>query len=454
MRLVAQPLAGRGSENGGAQRRSFQGRARPPGDKSMSHRALMFGAVADGETVIDGLLEGADVLHTAAAMAALGAAVEQVGPNRWRVIGRGAQGLASPRAPLDFGNAGTGVRLAMGLIAGHPAFATFIGDQSLSGRPMARILKPLEQMGARWLARDANFLPAALQGSADLRAITYESPTASAQIKSAVLLAGLRAHGETVVIEPHASRDHTERMARAFGAAVESAATSDGRHAARVRGGQPLFGQSVTVPGDPSSAAFPAAAALIAGAGDLLLEDVGLNPLRTGFFEVLQTMGAQIRVLDEEVIAGEPMGLLQIKSTGGLRPAVPDPAKMASMIDEAPILAALAAFAEGETIISGAAELRIKESDRLALMAQGLRACGVDVDERPDGLVVFGRGPGSVRGGAEIETHGDHRIAMSFLVLGLGAQEPVIVRDADMIGTSFPGFASFMAGLGADIRPI
>jgi 3-phosphoshikimate 1-carboxyvinyltransferase len=442
MRLIARP--------GGA----IQGRIRPPGDKSMSHRALLLGAAAGGETRIDGLLEGADVLNTAGAMRALGASVEQTGATQWRVRGVGDAGFTAPLAPLDFGNSGTGARLAMGLLAGYPILTLFIGDESLSGRPMRRILAPLELMGAKGLARDGGLLPVALQGARPLTAIAYDSPTASAQIKSAVLLAGLHADGRTTLTEPHSSRDHTERMLTGFGAPVISEDLPDGRRKVSVAGGARLEGRAVTVPADPSSAAFAAAAALIAPKSEVILDDVGLNPLRAGFFEVIRAMGAMVRVLDQDELAGEPFGLLQVRAQGALQAASPAPGAIAAMIDEIPILAALAAFAEGETVISGAAELRVKESDRIALMAQGLRACGVDVEERPDGMAIRGRGPGGVRGGAEITTHGDHRIAMSFLVLGLGAREPVIVDQADMIATSFPDFAGFMGRLGANIRAV
>lgn len=442
MRLEARP--------GGA----IQGRARPPGDKSISHRALMLGAIAQGRTRIDGLLQGADVLATAAAMAALGAEVEQLPGGVWQVTGRGEKGLAAAERPLDFGNSGTGARLAMGLCAGYPILTVFTGDKSLSGRPMRRILTPLEQMGAKTLCREGGLLPAAVQGARPLLPIHYQSPTASAQIKSAVLLAGLNAAGTTRLTEPHASRDHTERMTAAFGARVTSEDLPGGARRVAIEGPARLEGQHVVAPADPSSAAFAAAAALIAPKSEVILEDIGLNPLRTGFFEAIKAMGAMVRVLDEDIAAGEPYGMMQVRAQGPLQGVRPDPAGIASMIDEVPILAALAAFAEGETVISGAEELRVKESDRLALMARGLRACGVDVEEKPDGLIIQGRGPGGVKGGAVIETHGDHRIAMSFLVLGLAAQQPVVVDEAEMIATSFPDFAGFMGRLGADIREV
>lgn len=439
MRLRARPSA------------PLRGRARPPGDKSISHRALILGAIANGETEIDGLLEGEDVLRTAAAMRAFGSDVERLSVGRWKVKGRGVAGLAEPESALDFGNSGTGVRLTMGAASGYPVSAIYLGDESLSRRPMARVTAPLAQMGANVIARADGRLPVAIRGAERPTAIAHESDAASAQVKSAVLLAGLRAEGLTSVTEPGSSRDHTERMLEAFGAAVESVLLPDGRLRVAVRGPARLIGQHVAVPGDPSSAAFPAAAALVTGSADLLIEDVGLNPLRTGFFDTLREMGAGVDLMDEGMSSGERYGLLRIRPGQGLRGVSPPAARAPTMIDEYPILAVLAAFAEGETRLVGAAELRVKESDRIAMTVKGLRACGVEAEELPDGLVVRGCGPKGVRGGAEIETLGDHRIAMAFLVLGLGAQEPVVIDRADMIATSFPDFAGFMRALGGDI---
>jgi 3-phosphoshikimate 1-carboxyvinyltransferase len=438
MRLQSRPAA------------PIRGRARPPGDKSISHRALILGALAEGTTEITGLLEGEDVLNTAAAMRAFGADVTQAGAGRWRVAGRG--GLRQPAAPIDFGNSGTGVRLTMGAGAAFPIAATYTGDASLSRRPMARILKPLEAMGARTEARHGGLLPATVHGGA-LHPIAYDSPHASAQIKSAILLAALGADGETVVSEPAPSRDHTERMLTAFGADVRSATRADGRHAVRVVGRPRLQGRSVIVPADPSSAAFAAAAATIVAGSEVVLEDVCMNPLRAGFFDTLRDMGGAMETLEASDASGEPVATLRV-SAAALKAVAPPPSRSASMIDEFPILAALAAFADGETVLSGAAELRVKESDRIALMVEGLRACGVACEERDDGLVVHGAGPRGVRGGADICTHGDHRIAMSFLVLGLGAREPVTVDEAEMIATSFPDFAGFMRALGAEIAEV
>ncbi len=429
----------------------LRGRARPPGDKSISHRALLMGALASGDTEIDGLLEGDDVLRTVAAVQSFGAETQRLAPGRWRVRGRGAEGLSEPPGPLDFGNSGTGVRLTMGAAAAHPIVSFYVGDESLSQRPMARVVEPLARMGAAIIARADGRLPIAIRGAAAPEPITHESAAASAQVKSAVLLAGVRAHGVTSVIEPAASRDHTERMLEAFGAALDRTLLPDGRFRISLHGPSRLIGQHVAVPGDPSSAAFAAAAALATGATDLLIEDVGLNPLRAGFFDTLKEMGAGIDVLDEGRSSGELYGLLRIRPGAGLVGIRPPAARAPAMIDEYPILAALAAFAEGETRLEGAAELRVKESDRIALMAAGLRACGVEAEELPDGLIVKGCGPKGVRGGATIETHGDHRIAMAFLVLGLGAREPVEVDRADMIATSFPDFAGFMRALGGDV---
>ena len=437
MRLLARPSG------------PIRGRARPPGDKSISHRALIVGALAAGSTEIEGLLEGDDVRATAAAMRTFGADVAPLGGGRWRVTGRGDRGYGAPAAPIDFGNSGTGVRLTMGAAAAFPITVTYTGDASLSRRPMARILDPLERMGARTASLPGGLLPATVHGGG-LQPIAYESPHASAQIKSAVLLAALGADGETRVSEPKPSRDHTERMLTAFGARVLSSTRADGRHEVRIAGGARLEGQPIVVPSDPSSAAFAAAAALIAPGSDIALEDVGLNPLRAGFFDTIADMGGGAEMLARGLNGGEMTGLLRVRHAP-LRGVSPPADRAASMIDEYPILAALAAFAEGDTVLTGAAELRIKESDRIALMVEGLRACGVDADELPDGLVVHGRGPDAVRGGAAVRTHGDHRIAMSFLVLGLGAREAVTVDDAEMIATSFPDFAGFMRGLGADI---
>jgi 3-phosphoshikimate 1-carboxyvinyltransferase len=426
----------------------LRGRIRAPGDKSISHRALILGALASGETRIEGLLEGDDVLRTAAAMGAFGAQVRREGDGCWRVVGAG--GFAEPADVVDCGNAGTGVRLIMGAAAGFPLTATFTGDASLRRRPMLRIVRPLSQMGATYLCRDGGRLPLTLKGGG-LAAITYRPPEPSAQVKSAVLLAGLNADGVTEVIEAEATRDHTERMLRAFGAEVDVRDADDGRHI-RLAGGQKLTGAEIRVPGDPSSAAFPLVAALITPGSAVTVEGVLLNPLRTGLFITLTQMGADLTIENERNEGGERVG--DVTARYSPLKGVDVPAERApSMIDEYPILAVAAAYAEGATYMRGIGELRVKESDRIAMMAAGLTACGVGVEEEPEGLVVTGtaRANHKVAGGGFVRTHGDHRIAMSHLILGLGAEAPVAVDEPGMIATSFPGFNALMAGLGAEI---
>jgi 3-phosphoshikimate 1-carboxyvinyltransferase len=424
----------------------LSGRARPPGDKSISHRALIMGALAEGETRIECLLDGEDVNHTMAAVRQLGAAAERDGAH-WVV--RGAGGLSQPGETIDCGNSGTGARLLIGAAASYKLSARFDGDQSLRKRPMNRVIAPLSQMGARFDTAN-NRLPLIVHGGS-LKGITYRSPVSSAQVKSAVLLAGVNAEGETILVEPERSRDHTERMLGAFGAAIDQVEVDGAMHP-RVRRSK-LKGTNIYVPGDPSSAAFPVAAALILAKSEVRIEDVLVNPLRLGFFETLLEMGATISYEERRDPIGEPIANLVVKAST-LHGAAPPAKRAPAMIDEFPILATVAAFAEGETRITGAAELRVKESDRIALMVEGLRACGVDAEELEDGLVVRGHGPKSVRGGAQIRTLGDHRVAMSFLVLGIASKDPIVVDDADMIATSFPGFADFMAGLGAEITAL
>lgn len=425
----------------------LQGRVRPPGDKSISHRALIFGALAHGDTEIEGLLDAEDVRNTAAAARAFGASVTCEPDGVWRVTGAG--GFRQPAQTIECGNSGTAVRLLMGAAAAYPISARFDGDQSLRKRPMNRVITPLTQMGARFDAPGGK-LPLISHGG-KLKGITYRSPVSSAQVKSAVLLAGLGGEGETVLIEPERSRDHTERMLGVFGANIDQIEVDGAMHP-RVRESA-LQGARVYVPADPSSAAFPAAAALILAKSEIVIEDVLINPLRLGLYETLLEMGAKLSFEERRDPIGEPIANLVVRASPLI--GVSPPARRApAMIDEFPILAVTAAFAEGETRITGAAELRVKESDRITLMVDGLRACGVDAEELPDGLVVRGRGPKSVRGGAEIRTLGDHRVAMSFLVLGLASKEPVLVDDADMIATSFPGFADFMRSIGARIEPV
>jgi 3-phosphoshikimate 1-carboxyvinyltransferase len=424
------------------------GKVRVPGDKSISHRALILGALAVGETRISGLLEGEDVLNTAKAMRALGAKVERTGEFAWSVRGVGVAGFAQPEGPLDFGNSGTGCRLVMGAVAGCPISAVFDGDASLRSRPMRRVLDPLALMGARVGASgEGGRLPLTLNGARDPLPILYRTPVASAQIKSAVLLAGLAAPGITTVIETEASRDHTELMLRHFGAEIVS--TKEGNHGRKIAlTGQPeLHGAKVIVPADPSSAAFPIVAALIVEGSDLILSDVMTNPLRTGLFTTLREMGASIEESQLRGDAGEPMAQFRVRASK-LRGVEVPPERAPSMIDEYLVLAVAAAFAEGTTIMRGLQELRVKESDRLEATAAMLRVNGVKVEIVGDDLIVEGKG--HVAGGGLVATHMDHRIAMSALVMGLAAEKPVKVDDTAFIATSFPDFIPMMRGLGAE----
>ena len=426
----------------------LKGRVRVPGDKSISHRALIFGALAVGETRISGLLEGEDVLNTAKAVAALGAQVERRGAGEWRVRGVGVAGFAEPASALDFGNSGTGCRLMLGAVAGCPIAATFDGDASLRKRPMRRVLEPLERIGARTLTSSDGRLPLTLAGAREPIPVVFEPPVASAQLKSAVLLAGLAAPGETVVIEAEATRDHTEKMLAHFGANVQ--VEPHGAHGRRITlAGQPeLVAQPVVVPADPSSAAFPLVAAAITAGSDVILEGVMLNPLRAGLIATLAEMGAAIERLGSRNEGGEEVADLRVR--GGALRGVEVPASRApSMIDEYPVLAVAAAFAEGTTIMRGLKELRIKELDRLAGTAALLRSNGVKVDIDGDDLIVAGRG--RAPGGGLVATHMDHRLAMSALVMGLASEQPVKIDDASFIATSFPGFVELMRGLGADL---
>ncbi len=427
---------------------TIEGRARVPGDKSISHRALMIAALATGQSTIEGLLEGEDVLRTAAAMQVLGAEIERGPGTPWRVWGRGVGGLIEPGRVLDMGNSGTGARLLLGILASHPLTAVLTGDASLRGRPMARVTAPLREMGAQFFARDGCRLPLTVVGTRRAAPISYTLPVASAQVKSAVLFAGLNAPGATRVIEPAPTRDHTERMLRTFGAKIDVAQGPGGR-AATLQGQPELRGQSLRVPGDPSSAAFPLVAAAVLPGSRLRLEGVGINPHRTGLIDTLVEMGAGIEMENRREEAGEPVADLAIAAASLSGVEVPA-SRAPSMIDEYPILAVAAACAQGATVMHGLAELRVKESDRLGAVARGLAACGVEVEEGPDSLTVHGTG-GRVPGGAVIETALDHRIAMSFLILGLAAERPVTVDDADPIETSFPGFAALMVGLGAKL---
>jgi 3-phosphoshikimate 1-carboxyvinyltransferase len=424
------------------------GRVRVPGDKSISHRALILGALSVGQTRISGLLEGEDVLNTAKSMRALGARVERMGDFNWVVQGVGVAGFVQPEAPLDFGNSGTGCRLVMGAVAGCPITVEFDGDASLRSRPMRRVLEPLELMGARTRGGEqSGRLPLTLVGARDPVPITYRTPVASAQIKSAVLLAGLAAPGVTTVIEQEASRDHTELMLRHFGAELTS--ELEGAHGRRIAlaGQGELHGADVVVPADPSSAAFPMVAALIVAGSDIVLSDVMINPLRTGLFVTLQEMGASIERAEVRHDTGEPMAQLRVRASK-LRGIEVPPERAPSMIDEYLVLAVAASFAEGTTVMRGLHELRVKESDRLAATAAMLRANGVRVEIAGDDLIVEGRG--HVPGGGGVATQMDHRIAMSALVMGLASDKPVKVDDTAFIATSFPDFIPMMRALGAD----
>ena len=419
-----------------------------PGDKSISHRALMIGAVAVGETIIRGLLEGDDVLRTATALEAMGIRIDRGGQDEWCVHGRGVGGLTEPDDILDLGNAGTGARLLMGLVSTHPFTTHFTGDASLRQRPMDRIAKPVEQMGAQIIARDSGRMPLVVIGAASPQPISYTLPVPSAQIKSAVLLAGLNTPGQTSVIETKPSRDHTELMLRHFGAELTVTAEASGKPIITLRGEPELTAQDVLVPGDPSSAAFVAVAALITKGSQVTIRNVGLNPLRSGIFQCLAEMGADITFSNKRQQAGEPAADLIVRS-GKLKGITVPQERAPSMIDEYPILAVAAAAATGITRMKGLAELRVKESDRLAAIADGLSKCGIQVEIEGDDLIVHGTG-GAIPGDAIIEARMDHRIAMSFLVLGMAAQKSVEVDDTTHIGTSFPGFDNLMAGLGAN----
>ncbi|HEY4807272.1 MAG TPA: 3-phosphoshikimate 1-carboxyvinyltransferase [Roseiarcus sp.] len=428
--------------------RPLKGRVRPPGDKSISHRAFLFGLLACGETKVDGLLEGDDVLGTGKACQKLGAVIDRLAPGAWRIRGVGLGALLPPREMLDFGNAGTGCRLMMGVVGGHGITATFDGDASLRKRPMRRILDPLRLMGAQVLSEaEGGRCPIVLKGARDPAPIEYRTPVASAQIKSAVLLVGLNTPGVTTVIEDQASRDHTEKMLAHFGAEVVVAPEGEGRRITLV--GRPeLRPATVVVPGDPSSAAFPIVAALIVPGSDIIVEGVMMNPLRTGLLTTLKEMGAHIETLDKRLEGGEEVADLRVRA-GSLHGVDVPAARAPSMIDEYPILAIAAAFASGSTRMRGLSELKVKESDRLAAVAAGLKAGAVDCVIEGDDLIVEGGRP---RGGGIVETHMDHRIAMSFLVMGLASLEPMAVDDIAMIATSFPEFRPTMERLGAQFN--
>ena len=426
---------------------SLRGNIGVPGDKSISHRALIIGAMAVGETTVENLLRADDVMRTLTAVRALGAQVSDDG-DEVRVRGVGVGGFATPSDVLDLGNSGTGTRLLIGAVASQPLTAQFTGDASLRSRPMARVTSPLERMGAQFVAREGGRLPLTVIGAEDALPIRYDVPVPSAQVKSAVLLAGLNAPGETTVVERARTRDHTELMLRAFGATLRIADDNAGARAITVTGQPELRGTRVFVPGDPSSAAFLAVAALIVPGSEVTIAGVGMNPLRTGLYDTLAEMGADITYANRRVEAGEPVADLAIRA-GALKGVDVPPALAPAMIDEYPVLAVCAAFAEGTTRMRGLAELRVKESDRLAAIAEGLAACGAKVAIEGDDLIVEGRGV--PEGGVTIAAHDDHRIAMSFLVMGLATRAPIAIDDGRMIATSFPEFGDLMRALGADI---
>ncbi|GGZ02336.1 3-phosphoshikimate 1-carboxyvinyltransferase [Novosphingobium colocasiae] len=430
----------------------LRGRIRVPGDKSISHRSIMLGALAVGETKVTGLLEGEDVLATAAAMRAMGATVERTGEGAWSVHGVGVGALLQPQAPLDMGNSGTSTRLLMGLVASHPITATFVGDASLSKRPMGRVITPLSQMGARIEAsvsdQGGGRLPLILKGAFPAVPIAYRLPVASAQVKSAVLLAGLNTPGITTVIEPVPTRDHSERMLKGFGAELDVETDQDGTRIITIRGEAELKPQTIDVPGDPSSAAFFIVAALVVEGSEVLIENVGMNATRAGIVTVLRQMGGHIEELNPREVGGEPVADLLVKHSP-LTGVTVDPAIVPSMVDEFPVLFVAAALAEGRTVTTGLEELRVKESDRLAVMAQALTLAGARVEETEDGLIIDGTGGAPLAGGAEqpVATHLDHRIAMAMAVAGIASCNGVEVDDTRPIATSFPTFEAMLDGL-------
>jgi 3-phosphoshikimate 1-carboxyvinyltransferase len=419
-----------------------------PGDKSISHRALMLGALAVGETRIEGLLEGEDVLATAGAMRAMGADIIRDDDGVWHVHGVGVGGLMQPAQALDMGNSGTSTRLLMGLLASHGLTATFTGDASLSKRPMGRVTEPLSLMGAEFNTAPGGRLPLTMRGLSPAVPIEYRLPVASAQVKSAILLAGLNTPGITRVIEPVPTRDHSERMLKGFGAELTVEKDADGASIISITGEAELKPQQITVPGDPSSAAFPMVAALIVPGSDILIRNVGLNPTRAGLVELLRSMGGSVEIVDPREVGGEPVGDLRVRHSA-LSGVEPDPAAAPSMIDEFPIAFIAAACANGRSVFRGLEELRVKESDRIAAMANGLRAIGVAVEEIADGLIIDGTGGGALPGGGPVATLLDHRIAMSFAVAGLHSRNGVTVDDMAPVATSFPGFTDMLRQLGA-----
>ncbi|MDE2619215.1 MAG: 3-phosphoshikimate 1-carboxyvinyltransferase [Sphingomonadales bacterium] len=428
---------------------ALKGRIRVPGDKSISHRSIMLGALAVGETRVTGLLEGEDVLSTAAAMRAMGATIAREGDGTWSIHGVGVGGLLQPEQALDMGNSGTSTRLLMGLVASHAITATFIGDGSLSKRPMGRVIDPLSLMGADFTPSPGGRLPLTMRGAAPAVPIEYRLPVASAQVKSAILLAGLNTPGITTVIEPIPTRDHSERMLRGFGAELEVEVETDGTRIIRVTGEAEFRPQQIVVPGDPSSAAFFVVAGLLVPGSDLVIENVGLNPTRAALFDVLRQMGGQIDELDRREVGGEPVADLHVRHSALTGIAV-DPAVVPSMVDEFPVLFVAAALAKGRTVTTGLEELRVKESDRIAAMRAALELAGATVTETADGLIIDGTGGDPLPGtpaAAAVTTHLDHRIAMAMAVAGLASRNGVAVDDTRPIATSFPVFESLLDGL-------
>lgn len=424
------------------------GAARVPGDKSISHRSLMLSALAVGESTVDGLLEGEDVLSTATAMRAMGADIERRETGRWHIHGVGVGGLMQPATALDMGNSGTSARLLMGLVSSHAITASFTGDASLSKRPMGRVIEPLSLMGAEFTASPGGKMPLMLRGLCPAVPIEYRLPVVSAQVKSAILLAGLNTPGTTRVIEPVATRDHSERMLAGFGADLLVEAQPDGSRIISITGEAELKPQHITVPGDPSSAAFPVVAALIVPGSSVTVENVGINPTRAGLFDVLQKMGADLTFLNHRTVGGEPVADIAVRHS--ILTGIDVPPDIApSMIDEFPALFVAAAFAQGRTVMRGLGELRVKESDRIAVMATGLSAIGARVEELPDGLIVTGTGGERLAGGATVASHLDHRIAMSFVVAGLQCEKNVTIDDVAPVSTSFPDFFTLFERLGA-----
>lgn len=439
-KLVSQKISG------------LKGVTRVPGDKSISHRALILGSLSDGNTVVTGLLESEDVFRTAKALISLGVAIMPPDQKNgtWHIHGLAGKPLYAPKAVLKLGNSGTSARLLMGLIAGYPVSAIFTGDDSLSRRPMGRVIKPLAQMGARFETKGGDTLPVKIIGSSSLRPIHYQLPVASAQVKSAILLAALRAKGKTTIVEPQPTRDHTEKMLRLFGADVVSEPQPDGSNIITLEGMPELHGRHLRIPADPSAAAFIAVAALITKDSDVVIPNMLVNPLRTGVYDTLLDMGANIVFENRREVSGEPVADIRVKSSA-LKGVIVPKERVPSMIDEFPILSVAAAFADGETVMTGLAELKIKESNRLSAIAKGLESAGVKVKAGEDSLHISGSG--KVEGCCTIATNLDHRIAMSFLILGLAAEEPVAIDDSGAIATSFPDFVTVINSLGAHIQP-